>query len=92
VVHGPDKLRAAVAATSAILTAAGAMTAHSLRSAAGAARLILLSFAAPVAATSPIAGVLWLVWSFIHPDSLKIFHHGDTEARKNRKFDFVIRG
>jgi hypothetical protein len=51
-------------ATAALISALSSGPAHAL--VACATRLIVLSFAATMAAPSPVAGVLWLVRSFIH--------------------------
>ncbi|HVH86168.1 MAG TPA: hypothetical protein VM912_05550, partial [Terriglobales bacterium] len=65
VIHGTDKLWIAVtAATTSLVSALPARAAHALM--ASAAGLIVLSFAATMAASSPVAGVLWLVRSFVH--------------------------
>jgi hypothetical protein len=73
VIHGTDKLDSSIAFASAILltTALAARPAHSALVVT--AWLILLSFAATMAAPSPIAGVLRLVWSFIHRRPVRSF-------------------
>jgi hypothetical protein len=70
VIHGTNELGSTESATSAILssttagTAAGtSRTTHSLLAATW---LVMLPFAATMAAPSPVAGVLRLVRSFIH--------------------------
>jgi len=65
VIHGTNKLWTSVPtpATALATTTLPPGTAHSLLAT---ARLIVLPFAATMAASSPVAGVLRLVRSFIH--------------------------
>jgi hypothetical protein len=61
-----------MATAAAILSASLPVAAHSVRYIARPG-LILLSFAATMSTASPIAGVLWLVWSFIHVPTREAF-------------------
>ena len=63
-IHGTNKLWAAVAAPATVLAAS--LTTGTTHSLLATARLIVLPFAATMAAPSPVPGVLRLVRSFIH--------------------------
>jgi hypothetical protein len=82
-VHGTDKLDSAMASASAILLTAALAARPTHSTLVAAAWLILLSFAATMAAPSPVAGVLRLVRSFIHRRPVgssvaKFWEHGDA--------------
>jgi hypothetical protein len=66
VIHGTNELGSTVPATSAILSPTAAGTSGTTHSLLAATWLVLLPFAATMAASSPVAGVLRLVRSFIH--------------------------
>jgi len=64
-IHGTDELLGAMTTSSASLIST-ALTAGAACALLASAGLIEWSFTATMAAASPIAGVLGLVWSFIH--------------------------